>query len=128
LFCSALRIRRTTRRPGTCLGFFCEANAVNGTSATSATEIQRLVSSSKIASGYWMVCHPLSGIVAMARWTGAVILGGDRHISPRLQRRTDTRMPVIRRVRPDQDLLLLHSRQASGGSDRIGDQTPGPAG
>ena len=35
-------MRRTTSRPGTCSAFFLEVNAVNGISATSAREIQRL--------------------------------------------------------------------------------------
>lgn len=43
-------IRRTTSRPGTRSAFLLDANAVNGTSATSALEISWPLSSSTIAS------------------------------------------------------------------------------
>jgi hypothetical protein len=68
LFFSALKsgIRRTTSRPGTCSDFFCAANAVNGSSATSAREIQRPVASSKTASVYSMVVHAAWSMVAIA--------------------------------------------------------------
>ncbi len=66
-------IRRTTSRPGTWSAFFCAANAVNGTSATSAREIHCCVSSSKMASVYSMVVHAASSMVAIAFLTAGSI-------------------------------------------------------
>lgn len=62
-------IRRTTRRPATRSFFALEVNAVNGTSATSAREIQALVASSKIASVYSIGVHASSAMALIARFT-----------------------------------------------------------
>jgi hypothetical protein len=70
-------IRRTTSRPGTWSFFFCAANAVNGISATSAREIQRLVVWSKTASVYSIGAHPSTGMAAMA----ALTLGSRRTVT-----------------------------------------------
>ena len=66
-------MRRTTRRPVTWSVAFLEVNAVKGTSATSAFEIHRPVTSSRIAFGYSIVSHPSSGIVAIAVFTAGSI-------------------------------------------------------
>ena len=62
-------MRRTTSRPGTRSAILCAENAVNGTSATSAREIQAPVASSKTASVYSMVVHASSSMLAMAALT-----------------------------------------------------------
>jgi hypothetical protein len=49
-------------------------NAVKGTSATSALEVQVPVSWSKIACGYLMPVHAFSSMVAMAALTAGSIL------------------------------------------------------
>lgn len=46
--------------------FFCEANAVNGISATSATDIHRCVCSSKIAWVYSIGIQASSGMALIA--------------------------------------------------------------
>lgn len=65
-------MRRTTSRPGTRSAFFFDANAVKGTSATSAREIHVPVASSRIAFGYLIVVHASSPIEAIAALTGLV--------------------------------------------------------
>ena len=52
---------------------FLELNAVTGTSATSAKEIQVPVASSRIASVYSIFVQASSGIVAIARFTAGSI-------------------------------------------------------
>ena len=70
-------MRRTTSRPGTRSALGAEANAVNATSATSAREIHRPLSSSKTASVYSIAVHASSGIAEIA----ALTLGSERTVT-----------------------------------------------
>ncbi len=65
--------RRTISRPSGCSLRRLEVNAVNGVSATSASEISRCSSSSQIAFGYWIGVHAESVMVEIARTTAGVI-------------------------------------------------------
>ena len=93
-------IHRTTSRAAMCSFFFREANAVNGTSATSAVETHRFVSSSKIAFVYSLAPNAPSVMASRtsrfvprgvpvgprrssrARTVGAVVLDCGRHNYP----------------------------------------------
>ena len=93
-------IHRTTSRATMCSFFFRSANAVNGTSATSAVETHRFVSSSSIVFVYSLTSDvssvmasrtsrfaPRGGPVAprRSRWArtiGAVVLDCGRHNCP----------------------------------------------
>jgi hypothetical protein len=50
--------RRTSSRAVRCSALRREVNAVNGTSATSASLIQRCSSASQSAFGYWIGVQP----------------------------------------------------------------------
>ncbi len=64
-------MRRTTSRPVIRSAFFREENAVNGTSATSAADIQAWASSSYTALVYLIGVHASASMAVMARFTAA---------------------------------------------------------